>query len=152
MRTALSVLSLLLWSSAAGAAPNPCLLRAEELLPVLGHTPLEGRAERDPFGTPMCVYEMKDTQGRRFLLLVHPGGWDAKRYQQRVALAAGSGLRKVSDLPAVGDAAFFVEGTAGAIKGTQFVEINGLKSAANRSVAPDDAAKLLRIALERLSR
>ena len=34
------------WADAAGF--SPCLLKPADLAPVLGHTPREGHAERDP--------------------------------------------------------------------------------------------------------
>jgi hypothetical protein len=50
----------------------------------------------------------------------------------------------------VGDGAFFVEGTAGAIAGSRYVEINGLKAAARRTVSAQEVASLLQLAVERL--
>jgi hypothetical protein len=141
------VLSAAPWSL-AGA--NPCLLKSSELEPVLGHLPLEGRADYDPFGTPMCIYETKGQSGKRFLLLVHAKAWDAKRYAQRVALAEGSGLRKVTRLPGVGDGGFYVEGTAGAIAGSRYIEFNGIKSAARRAVSAAEVGELLKLSLDRL--
>ena len=89
-----------LWCGVAGAAPlNPCLLTPAELAPVLGHEPQAGRAERDPLGTPMCIYETKGEIGKRFLLLAHPGGWDRKRYANRLSLAEGSGIRVAHKRP-----------------------------------------------------
>jgi hypothetical protein len=147
------ILIALLWlaSRCAGAADiSPCLLKPADLAVVLGHTPVDGRAEHDPFGVPMCVYDMKGESGRRFLVLVHPQGWDRKRFEQRVTLAEGSGMRKVHSVPGVGDAAFFVEGVAGTLAGQRYVELNGLKTAAVRPVQPDEVAALLKLALERL--
>jgi len=135
---------------AQAAVQTSCLLKPAELAPVLGHLPLDGRAERDPFGVPMCVYEMKTQSGRRFLLLVHFKAWDRKRFEQRVTVAEGSGQRKVHSLPDVGDAAFFVEGVAGALSGTRYIEFNGLKAASMRTVQPDEVAGLLKLALNRL--
>jgi hypothetical protein len=132
------------------AAVDPCLLKAAELERVLGHLPADGRPDVDPFGTPMCIYETKGETGKRFLLLVHAKPWDAKRYAQRVSLAEGSGLRKVTPLPGVGDAAFYVEGTAGALAGTRYIEINGLRTAARRAVPPPEVGQLLKLSLERL--
>jgi hypothetical protein len=148
-----AVLITLLWLTVrcADAAPlNPCLLKASELAPILGHMPLEGHADHDPLGVPMCVYDMKGETGRRFLLLVHAQQWDRKRFEQRVTLAEGSGIRKVHAVQGVGDAAFFVEGVAGTLAGSRYVELNGLKNAAVRSVQPDEVAALLKLALERL--
>jgi hypothetical protein len=149
MRRSLLVLALCTpaWSH---AAVNPCLLKAAELEPVLGHLPLEGRPDFDPLGTPMCIYETKGETGKRFLLLVHSKAWDAKRYAQRISLAEGSGLRKVTPLPGVADSAFYVEGTAGAISGTRYVEFNGLKTAARRTVPAPEVGSLLKLAIERL--
>jgi len=144
---------LLLWltCSFAGAADiSPCLLKPTDLAPVLGHMPLDGHAERDPLGVPMCVYEMKGESGRRFLVLLHVHAWDRKRFEQRVTLAEGSGIRKVHSVPGVGDAAFFVEGVAGTLAGQRYIELNGLKTAAVRQVQPDEVATLLKLALERL--
>lgn len=129
---------------------SPCLLKASDLAPVLGHMPLEGHAERDPLGVPMCVYEMKGEAGRRFLLLVHAQPWDRKRFEQRVVLAEGSGIRKAQALPGVGDASFFVPGVAGTLAGNRYIEMNGLKSAAVRPVQPDEVTALLKLAVERL--
>jgi hypothetical protein len=150
MRTALLPLLYLACAAAGAADINPCLLKAAELAPVLGHMPLEGRADHDPLGVPMCVYDMKGESGRRFLLLVHATPWDRKRYEQRVTLAEGSGMRKVQPLPGVGDAAFFVEGVAGTLNGKRYMELNGLKAMALRPVQPDEVATLLKLALERL--
>jgi hypothetical protein len=150
MRTALIPLLCLACGAAGAADINPCLLKAVELAPVLGHMPLEGRADHDPLGVPMCVYDMKGETGRRFLLLVHATPWDRKRYEQRVTLAEGSGMRKVQPLPGVGDAAFFVEGVAGTLNGKRYIELNGLKAMALRPVQPDEVATLLKLALERL--
>jgi len=136
--------------TAQAAVQTSCLLKPAELAPVLGHLPLEGRADRDPFGVPMCVYEMKTQSGRRFLLLVQAKPWDRKRYEQRVTVAEGSGQRKVHALQDVGDAAFFVEGVAGALSGTHYIEFNGLKTASTRPVQPDEVAGLLKLALNRL--
>ena len=137
-------------SVAVAADLNPCLLKASDLAPMLGHVPLEGHAERDPLGVPMCVYEMKGEAGRRFLLLVHAQPWDRKRFEQRVALAEGSGIRRAQVLPGVGDASFFVPGVAGALAGNRYIEMNGLKSAALRPVQPDEVTTLLKLAVERL--
>ena len=144
---------LLLWlacSFTEAADISPCLLKPADLAPVLGHMPLDGHAERDPLGVPMCVYEMKGESGRRFLVLLHAHAWDRKRFEQRVTLAEGSGIRKVHTVPGVGDAAFFVEGVAGTLAGQRYVELNGLKTAAVRQVQPDEVAALLKLALERL--
>ena len=150
MRLAAGMLVLGLSCGPAEAAVQSCLLKAAELAPVLGHTPVEGRADQDPFGVPMCVYEMNNETGRRFLLLVQPRAWDRKRFEQRITLAEGSGQRKVQPLPGVGDGAFLVEGVAGALAGTHYIEFNGLKTAALRPVQADEVAKLLKLALERL--
>jgi hypothetical protein len=135
---------------AAAAAPGPCLLKPAELAPVLGHTPLEGKPDIDPLGNPMCVYGMKDDFGHRFLLRVDRSAWDRKRYDQRLSLARGSGIREVVLLKDVGDAGFFVEGAAGALTGTRYVEISGFKAAARRPVQADEAASLLKLIIERL--
>jgi hypothetical protein len=148
-----AVLITLLWLTlrcADAAEFNPCLLKPSELAPVLGHMPLEGHADHDPLGVPMCVYEMKGEAGRRFLLLVHAQHWDRKRFDQRVTLAEGSGMRKVHAVEGVGDAAFFVEGVAGTLAGHRYLELNGLKIAAVRPVQPDEVAALLKLALERM--
>src|SRR5262245_23511997 len=140
-----------IWCGMAGAAPlNPCLLTPAELAPVLGHEPQPGRAERDPFGTPMCIYETKGELGKRFLLLVYPAGWDAKRYANRLSLAEGSGMRVAQKFDGIGSAAFFVDGVGGALAGARYVELSGFKQAGRRPVQPDDAATLLKLALSRL--
>jgi len=145
------VLLLTLFVSAdALAAPGPCLLKAAELAPVLGHMPLEGKVDIDPLGNPMCVYGMKDDFGHRFLLRVERSPWDRKRYDQRLSLARGSGIREVVLLKDVGDAGFFVEGAAGALAGTRYIEISGFKAAALRPVQADEAASLLKLIIERL--
>jgi len=150
MKVSLIVLLWLGCVSVSAADVSPCLLKPVDLAPVLGHTPLDGHAERDPFGVPMCVYEMKGESGRRFLVLVHFHAWDRKRFEQRVTLAEGSGMRKVHSVAGVGDAAFYVEGVAGTLSGQRYVELNGLKTAALRPVLPDEVAALLKLALERL--
>lgn len=140
-----------LWCGLASAAPlNPCLLTPAELAPVLGHEPEAGRAERDPLGTPMCIYETKGEIGRRFLLLVYPGGWDAKRYANRLSLAEGSGIRKAHQYQGIGDAAFFVEGVGGALQGARYIELSGFKQAGRRPVRPEEAGLLLKLVLSRL--
>ena len=152
MRTV--VLGLLLHASAAvfAAAPFPCLLTPPELAPVLGHTPAPGKPDRDPLGNPMCIYERADQIGNRFLLRVERQPWDRKRYEQRLALATGSGLRSAIAFQGVGDSAFYVEGAAGALSGTRYVEISGFKAAATRKVQPEEARELLRLILARLPR
>lgn len=149
MRTLLFALCLACGAVRA-ADGTPCLLKPVELAPVLGHLPLEGRQDRDPFGVPMCVYDMKSADGHRFLLLVHATLWDRKRYEQRITLAEGSGMRKVKALPGIGDASFFVEGVAGMLSGRRYVELNGLKNGAVRQVQPDEVAGLLKLVLERM--
>jgi len=149
-RPVLAVVLGLSCGAAQAALQTSCLLKASELAPVLGHTPLEGRADQDPFGVPMCVYEKSNDSGHRFLLLVHAKAWDRKRYEQRITLAEGSGQRKVQVLPGVGDAAFMVEGVAGVLAGTHYIEFNGLKAASLRPVQPDEVARLLKLAVERL--
>lgn len=146
------VLGLLLHAAtAAGAATSfPCLLTPGELAPVLGHTPAIGRAERDPFGNPLCIYERADQLGNRFLLLVQRNPWDRKRYEQRLALATGSGQRNAVAFQGIGDSAFYVEGAAGALSGTRYVEISGFKAAATRRVQPEEARELLRLIVQRL--
>ena len=140
-----------IWCGLAAAAPlNPCLLTPAELAPVLGHEPQAGRAEHDPFGTPMCIYETKGEIGKRFLLLVYPGGWDAKRYANRLSLAEGSGIRVAEKFSGIGAAAFFVDGVGGALQGARYVELSGFKQAGRRPVQPEEAATLLKLALSRL--
>ena len=131
---------------------GPCLLKPAELAPVLGHTPREGKADRDPLGNPMCIYDRSDQIGHRFLLRVEHQPWDRKRYDHRLSLAQGSGIRDAVILANVGDAAFYVEGAAGALQGTRYVEISGFKAAAARPVQPDEAAALLRLVLQRLGK
>jgi hypothetical protein len=139
------------WCGVAGAAPlNPCLLTPAELAPALGHEPEKGRAERDPLGTPMCIYETKGEIGKRFLLLVHPAGWDKKRYANRLSLAEGSGIRVAHKFSGVGDAAFFVDGVGGALQGARYIELSGFKQAGRRPVQPEEAGVLLKVALSRL--
>jgi len=149
MRILVLLLTLFV-SVSAQAAPGPCLLKAAELAPVLGHMPLDGKADIDPLGNPMCVYGMKDDFGHRFLLRVERSPWDRKRYDQRLSLARGSGIREVVLLKDVGDAGFFVEGAAGALSGTRYIEISGFKAAALRPVQADEAASLLKLIIERL--
>jgi hypothetical protein len=144
-------LGLLLGSAAARAAgPGPCLLTPAELAPVLGHTPAAGRPDVDPLGNPMCIYERSDQLGSRFLLRLERQPWDRKRYEQRLSLATGSGLRQAISYQGVGDAGFYVEGAAGALRGTRYVEISGFKAAATRKVQPDEARELLRLILQRI--
>ncbi len=150
MRALLLPLAWLACGFAGAAEINPCLLKAADLAPVLGHVPLEGHPDHDPLGVPMCVYEMKGESGRRFLLLVHARPWDRKRFEQRVILAEGSGMRKAQLLQGVGDASFFVPGVAGTLAGQRYIELNGLKTAALRPVQPDEVTALLKLALERL--
>jgi hypothetical protein len=150
MRRILPTLLLVAAGSAAAADPPPCLLKPAELAPVLGHTPLEGKAERDPLGNPMCIYERSGELGRRFLLRVERQPWNLKRYEHRLSLARGSGIREAVILKDVGDAGFYVEGAAGALQGTRYVEISGFKAAATRAVTADEAAQLLRLILQRL--
>ena len=145
------ILALLLPTAVAAAAePFPCLLTPAELGPVLGHTPAPGKPERDPLGNPMCIYERTDQLGSRFLLMVERTPWDRKRYAQRLALATSSGLRTAIEFQDVGTAAFYVEGAAGALVGTTYVEISGFKAAATRKVQPDDARELLKRIAARL--
>jgi hypothetical protein len=134
----------------AGADPFPCLLTPAELAPVLGHTPAAGKPDRDPLGNPMCIYDRADQIGNRFLLRLERQPWDRKRYEQRLALATGSGLRTAITFHGVGDSAFYVEGAAGALSGTRYVEISGFKAAAARKVQPEEARELLRLILQRL--
>jgi hypothetical protein len=140
-----------LWCGGAGAtALNPCLLTPAELAPVLGHEPQAGRAERDPLGTPMCIYETRGEIGKRFLLLVHPSGWDRKRYANRLSLAEGSGIRNAHKFPDIGEAAFFVAGVGGALQGARYIELSGFKQAGRRPVQAEEAGALLKLALSRL--
>lgn len=150
MRILALLLTLFVSATAFAAAPGPCLLKAAELAPVLGHMPLDGKPDVDPLGNPMCVYGMKDDFGHRFLLRVDRSPWDRKRYDQRLSLARGSGIREVVLLKDVGDAGFFVEGAAGALAGTRYIEISGFKTAALRPVQADEAASLLKLIIERL--
>jgi hypothetical protein len=146
------VLGLLLQAacSACAAQSFPCLLAPVELAPVLGHTPAPGKAETDPLGNPMCIYERADQLGNRFLLRVERQPWDRKRYEQRLSLATGSGLRNAVNFEGVGDSAFYVEGAAGALSGSRYVEISGFKAAATRKVQPEEARELLRLVVARL--
>lgn len=152
MRTAALIAVLALTPGFAGAGQVPCLLSPAELAPVLGHTPLAGRSERDPLGNPMCIYDRADQLGHRFLLRLERQPWDRKRYDHRLTLARGSGIREAVMLANVGDSAFYVEGAAGALSGTRYVEISGFKAAAKKPVQPEEAATLLRLILERLPR
>jgi hypothetical protein len=150
MRSILLTWFILAAGSAAAVDQPPCLLKPAELAPVLGHTPQAGKAERDPLGNPMCIYERSGKLGHRFLLRVEREPWDRKRYDHRLSLARGSGIREVVILKNVGDAGFYVEGAAGALQGTRYVEISGFKAAAARAVTADEAAQLLRLILQRL--
>ena len=85
-----------------------------------------------------------------FLLLDERKGWDRKRYAHRLSLARSSGIREAVTLKDVGDAGFYVEGAAGALAGTRYIEISGFKAAASKPVSADEAADLLRLALRRL--
>jgi hypothetical protein len=144
---------MLLSSAAVQAAdPSPCLLTPAELAPVLGHTPAAGKPDLDPLGNPMCIYERADQLGSRFLLRMERQPWDRKRYEQRLSLATGSGLRQAISYEGVGDAGFYVEGAAGALRGTRYVEISGFKAAATRKVQPEEARELLRLILQRMPR
>jgi hypothetical protein len=150
MRIVPFALLLLAAGGALASESIPCLLKPTELAPVLGHTPREGKPERDPLGNPLCIYERDDELGRRFLLLIQGQPWDRKRYDRRLSLARGSGIREAILLTDVGDAGFYVEGAAGALLGTRYVEISGFKAAATKPVSADEAAGLLRLALQRL--
>jgi len=150
MRSMLFTFLLLATGGAFAAESVPCLLKPSELAPILGHTPQAGKPERDPFGNPLCIYERSDELGHRFLLLIEGKPWDRKRYEQRLSLARGSGIRQAVILQDVGDAGFYVEGAAGALLGTRYVEISGFKAAATKPVSAEEAAGLLRLALERL--
>jgi hypothetical protein len=147
---ALAIGFLMQATLAAAAEPFPCLLAPAELGPVLGHTPSAGKPDRDPLGNPMCIYDRADQIGNRFLLRVERQPWDRKRYEQRLSLATGSGLRTATTFQGVGDSAFYVEGAAGALSGTRYVEISGFKAAATRKVQPEEARELLRLILQRL--
>jgi len=150
MRMLIFWLAFLFACHALAATPGPCLLKPAELAPVLGHTPLDGKPDVDPLGNAMCVYDTKGELGHRFLLRVERTPWDRKRYDQRLSLARGSGIREAVLLKDVGDAGFFVEGAAGALAGTRYVEISGFKAAAKRPVQADEAALLLKLIIERL--
>jgi hypothetical protein len=150
MRIALPALLLLATAGASAAETVPCLLTPAELAPVLGHLPEAGKPERDPFGNPLCIYERSGELGRRFLLLVERKPWDRKRYDHRLSLARGSGIREAVVLKDVGDAGFYVDGAAGALAGTRYIEISGFKAAASKPVTMEEAAGLLRLALQRL--
>ena len=136
---------------AAAPLPGvPCLFLPEDLAPILARKPAAGVAKRDARGGT-CAYAMPTEDVRQVVVLVDER-YTAERFEQRVSLAGRIAASPPTMIRNVGDSAFYVAGVAGARRGVKYVEISGLRQSAIRPVTADDAAKLLRLALERLPR
>jgi hypothetical protein len=137
---------------AAAAVPQaPCLFTPEDLTPILARAPAAGVALRDSRGNKACTYAMPTEDVRQVVVLIDER-YTAERFKQRVELAGRIASSQPTMFGNIGDGAFYVAGVAGARRGLKYVEISGLRQAAARPITPDDAAKLLRLALERLPR
>ncbi len=135
----------------APAVPTvPCLFLPPDLTPVLARTPTLGVAHQEARGN-ICIYTMPTKELRQLIVSVDER-FTAERFEQRVKLAARVAASKPVMLADIGDGAFYVAGVAGARRGLKYVEISGLRQAAARPIKPEDAATLLRLALERLPR
>lgn len=126
----------------------PCLFLPEDLEPVLARRPAAGVVQRDARGSA-CIYAMPTADVRRVLVLIDER-YTAERFEHRVNLAGRVASSKPTMLRNIGDGAFYVAGVAGARRGLKYVEITGLRQSAARQITPEDAATLLRLALERL--
>ena len=126
----------------------PCLLLPDDFTAVLARTPAPGVANRDARGHT-CTYAMPTKDVRQVIVLVDER-YTAERFEHRVKLAGRVAAAKPVLLEGIGDGAFYVAGVAGARRGLKYVEISGLRQAAARPIKPEDAATLLRLALERL--
>jgi hypothetical protein len=136
---------------AAPAVPKPpCLFSPEDLAPILARTPAAGVAQRDARGNS-CSYTMPTQDVRRVVVQIDER-FTAERFEQRVKIAGRVASASPRMLEGIGDGAFYVAGVAGARRGLKYVEISGLRQSAARPITPDDAATLLKLALERLPR
>ncbi len=126
----------------------PCLFLPADLEPVLARTPALGVAQHEARGK-LCTYTMPTKELRQLTVMVDER-FTAERFEQRVRLAARVAASKPVMWTDIGDGAFYVAGVAGARRGLKYVEISGLRQASARPIKPDDAATLLRLALERL--
>ena len=137
---------------AAPAPPGvPCLLTPKEIEAALGLLPAAGMAQRDARGVSTCVYTMPTRDLRRVIVQIDER-YTAERFEQRVRLAGRVASATPVAIKDIGDGAFYVAGVAGTRRGLKYIEITGLRQAAARPIDADDAAKLLRAALERLPR
>ncbi|HRK57860.1 MAG TPA: hypothetical protein PLQ67_10115, partial [Burkholderiaceae bacterium] len=128
----------------------PCLFLAKELSPVLGITPQEGQASSDE-PLPTCTYVLPTERLRQVVVTVD-ARYNAQRYAQRLRLAQRIAASKPIEFTGLGDGAFYVAGVAGVWRGYKYIEISGLRKAANRRLRAQDAEALLRLALERTPR
>lgn len=129
----------------------PCLFAPEDFTAILGRRPEAGVSQRDDRGLNTCVYTLPGKELRRVIVQVHER-FSQERFDMRIKTAQRIASSRPTLIADVGDGAFYVAGVAGARRGLKYVEISGLRQAATRTVAPDDAATLLKLALERLPR
>lgn len=128
----------------------PCLFFAKELTPALGITPQEGQASsNEPL--PTCTYVLPTERLRQVVVTVDVR-YNAQRYAQRLRLAQRIAASKPVEFAGLGDGAFYVAGVAGVWRGYKYIEISGLRKAANRRLRAQDAEALLRLALARTPR
>lgn len=132
----------------APAKPGvPCLFLAKELAPILGITPKEGEVSGDA-PLPTCTYILPTERLRQVVVTIDVR-YNVDRYARRVRLARRIAASKPVEFSGLGDGAFYVAGVAGVWRGYKYIEISGLRKAANRRISAKDAEGLLRLALER---
>lgn len=134
-----------LFMAPAHALEDACIFKADELKPWFGEVREQTRPSRGPFGELQCEYRAF----RGPITVVVRNGMSKSRFN-RLVETAKTGARHHEVLKDVGDAAFFTDTGAAALKGKRSVAISGLRLTTAKPLTTEEASKLLKAALAKL--
>lgn len=129
----------------AQAAEQACIFKPDELKPWFGEVREQTYPSRGPFGESQCEYRAF----RGPVTVVVRSGMSPAKFK-RLAHSAKTGAKQHELIKGVGDAAYFTETGAAALKGKRSVAISGLRAMSGKQLTNEEAARLLQAAVAKL--
>lgn len=129
----------------AQAAEQACIFKPDELKPWFGEVRDQTYPSRGPFGEWQCEYRAF----RGPVTVVVRSGMNQAKFK-RLTESARTGAKHHEVIKGVGDAAYFTDTGAAALKGKRSVAISGLRSMSGKQLNNEEAARLLQAAVAKL--
>jgi hypothetical protein len=143
---ALPLSVLCLAHAPARAAEEACIFKPDELKPWFGEVREQTYPSRGPFGEAQCEYRAF----RGPVTVVVRARMTPAKFK-RLTDSAKTGSKHHELLKSVGDAAYFTDTGAAALKGKRSVAISGLRlMATGKPAGPEEVTRLLQAAVARL--